>query len=430
MLGWELPPYNSGGLGVVCHQLCKALVKRHDIDVEFVLPYSADHGIDFMDITHASPQGVTSILQSGIAYDSYKYTFQDGHEEWVDIYGQQQMYEKAVARIVSDRVADNESFDIIHAHDWLTFRAGLKARHISGKPLILHVHSIESDRAGGNGGNPLVAEIESTAFHLADRIVAVSQHTKNMIARDYDIPADKIDVVHNSIEKPEKRGKADTQVADAMSDQNMYSYLAALKANGWHVVVNVGRLTVQKGLPNFLRAAQSVVHKSPKTMFLVVGSGEQYHELLALSASLGIGSNVLFTGFQRGQAWRDAFAIGDLFVMPSVSEPFGLTPLEAIQYGTPSLISKQSGVSEVLMNCLKVDFWDITEMANQITAAIDNPPLRTELVNNMRREYDNLSWEASVDKLEAIYRQHLDRVKRGGRDMNGGLTRQFAGATA
>ncbi len=423
MLGWELPPYNSGGLGVVCHQLCKALVKRRDIDIEFVLPYSADHGIDFMEITHASPQGVISILQSGIAYDSYKYVYQDGHEEWVDIYGQQQMYEKAVAQLV-----EQKTFDIIHAHDWLTFRAGLRARHISGKPLILHVHSIESDRAGGGGGNPLVAEIESTAFMLADRIIAVSQHTKNMIVRDYDIPADKVDVVHNSIEKPEKAANIVADTLRSVSDNNMYSYLAVLKANGWHVVVNVGRLTIQKGLPNFLRAAQSVVHKSPKTMFLIVGSGEQYHELLALSASLGIGANVLFTGFQRGQAWRDAFAIGDLFVMPSVSEPFGLTPLEAIQYGTPSLISKQSGVSEVLMNCLKVDFWDITEMANQITAAIDNPPLRTELVNNMRREYDNLSWEASVDKLEKIYHEHSNRVKHGGKSDD--LTRQFAGAVA
>jgi glycosyltransferase involved in cell wall biosynthesis len=186
----------------------------------------------------------------------------------------------------------------------------------------------------------------------------------------------------------------------------MYTYLTALKATGWRVVVSVGRLTVMKGLPNLLKAARLVVQKSPKTMFVIVGSGEQYHELVALSATLGIGANVLFTGFQRGQAWRDAFAIGDLFVMPSVSEPFGLTPLEAIMYGTPSLISKQSGVSEVLQNCLKVDFWDIDEMANKMVAAVDNPPLRSELVSNMRREYDRLSWDASVDKLQSIYRQH------------------------
>jgi glycogen(starch) synthase len=392
MLGWELPPHNSGGLGVVCHQLCKALAKR-DVDIEFVLPYSAKHDADFMTVTHAHPQGVTEILKSGIAYDSYKYVYSDGREEWVDLYGQVRMYEQAVSRMVGQK-----SFDIIHAHDWLTFRAGLRAKMLTGRPLIVHVHSVESDRAGGNGGNQLVREIEELGFMMADRIIAVSQHTKDTIIRDYAIPADKIDVVHNSIEKG---------AMPVLSDHNVYTYLQALKGAGWKVVVNVGRLTVQKGLPNLMKAAQKVVSKSPKTMFLIVGSGEQYYELMEQAAALGIGANVVFTGFQRGQAWRDAFAVGDLFVMPSVSEPFGLTPLEAIQYGTPSLISKQSGVSEVLTNCLKIDFWDIDEMANQIAAAVDNSPLREELRNNMLREYDRLSWEPSIDKLHGIYQHHL-----------------------
>lgn len=398
MLGWELPPHNSGGLGVACHQLCKALSKK-DIDIEFILPYSAEHNISFMEVTAAHPQGVAEVVKAGIAYDSFKYVYENGNEEWVDLYGQQQLYEHAVAKLVEDKI-----FDIIHAHDWLTFRAGLRARQLSGKPLIVHVHSIESDRAGGNGGNPLVREIESMGLLMADRIVAVSQHTKDAIVRDYHIPADKIDVVHNSIEKNDDI---------AVSEQNMYTYLAALKSRGYKVVVNVGRLTIQKGLPNLLRAAQLVVQKEPKTMFLIVGDGEQYHELMELAASLGIGANVLFTGFQRGQRWRDAFAIGDLFVMPSISEPFGLTPLEAIQYGTPSLISKQSGVSEVIRNCLKVDFWDIDEMANQIIAAVRYDELRQEMLDNMLREYDRLSWDKSVDKLFAIYQRHVARAKKG-----------------
>lgn len=392
MLGWELPPHNSGGLGVACQQLCKALSKKN-VDIEFVLPYEARHDADFMTVTAAHPQGVVEVLKSGIAYDSYKYTYSDGREEWVDLYGQQQLYEHAVAR-----VADETEFDIIHAHDWLTFRAGLRARQLSGKPLILHVHSIESDRAGGNGGNPLVREIESTGLLMADRVVAVSQHTKDAIVREYQIPADKIEVVHNSLEKT---------ALPQLADRNIYAYLATLKRHGYKVVLNVGRLTVQKGLPNLLRAAQLVVRKQPKTMFLIVGSGEQYHELMEMAAELGIGANVLFAGFQRGQAWRDAFAIGDLFVMPSVSEPFGLTPLEAIQYGTPSLISKQSGVSEVLQNCLKVDFWDIQEMANQITSVLQHQPLHDELRDNMTREYDRLSWSSSVDKLFGIYQKHI-----------------------
>jgi glycosyltransferase involved in cell wall biosynthesis len=400
MLGWELPPHNSGGLGVVCHQLCKALTRR-DIAVEFVLPYTAnDHVSDFMQVTHACPQDVVEVFQSGGSYDSFLYKLAGGNEEAVGFYQQIKSYEEAVAKI-----AQQTTFDIIHAHDWMTFRAGLRARQVSGKPLILHVHSVESDRAGGLGGNPLVREIEELGLMLADRIIAVSQHTKNIIMRDYGIPGDKIEVVHNSIEKADM---------PTLSDHNVYVYLQTLKANGWKVVVNVGRVTIQKGLPNLLLAAQHVVRKSPKTMFLIVGNGEQLEELIELAASLGIGSNVLFAGFQRGQPWRDAFVIGDLFVMPSISEPFGLTPLEAIQYGTPSLISKQSGVSEVIHSCLKVDFWDVDEMANQIASAVDNTPLREELRISLLKEYDGLSWDASVDKLHGIYRQHTDAVRSAG----------------
>lgn len=263
MLGWELPPHNSGGLGVACHQLCKALARKN-VDIEFVLPYTAEHNIDFMTVTAAHPQGVTAVWHAGIAYDSYKYVYDNGTEEWVDIFGQQSLFEHAVARIAGER-----KFDIIHAHDWLTFRAGLRAREVSGRPLIVHMHSVESDRAGGGRGNPLVREIEATAMMFADRVIAVSQHTKNVIVSDYNIPADKIDVVHNSIEKT---------LQIALSDSNVYTYLTALKQHGWHVVTNVGRLTLQKGLPNLLRAAQMVVQKEPKTMFLLVGDGEQYRE--------------------------------------------------------------------------------------------------------------------------------------------------------
>ncbi len=392
MLGWELPPHNSGGLGIACYQLCKALSKQ-DLDIEFVLPYEADHGIDFMDITAAHPQGVTTVIRSGIAYDSYKYILADGTEEWLNIHDQQQLYEHAVARIVEEK-----EFDIVHAHDWLTFRAALRVKELKNCPIILHVHSLESDRSGSQHGNPLVREIEEVSLHLADRIIAVSEHTKRTIVLDYGVPADKIEVVHNSIE---------AQGASPLDGQNAYRYLTAMKSYGYRVVVNVGRLTIQKGLPNLLRAAKAVIEHEPKTLFLIVGSGEQYYELLDLAAELGIGANVLFTDFQRGKNWRDAFAIGDLFVMPSVSEPFGLTPLEAVGYGTPVLVTKQSGVSEVLKNCLKVDFWDIDEMANNITAVMQNDPLRDELWQNAYREYQQMSWEGASDKIKNLYDQHL-----------------------
>jgi len=393
MLGWELPPHNSGGLGTACLQLCRSLSKR-DLDIEFVVPYQADHGIDFMTITAAQPQGVASVVRSGIAYDSYKYIKDDGSEEWLNIYDQQELYEKAVGQMIAGR-----EFDLVHAHDWLTFRAAMRVKEQRGCPIILHVHSVESDRAGGSRGNPLVHEIEELALHMADRVIAVSQHTKNCIVRDYGVPADKIEVVHNSIE-------ADS--LEPPSGENTYRYLAAMRQAGYRVVVNVGRLTVQKGLPNLLRAAREVIYRAPKTLFLIVGSGEQYYELIELAANLGIGQNVLFTDFQRGKRLRDAFAAGDLFVMPSVSEPFGLTPLEAIGYGnTPALVSRQSGVSEVLKNCLKVDFWDTAEMANQITAVMQNDALRDTLLEGAQAEYRQLSWEQASDKIVNVYRQHL-----------------------
>jgi glycogen synthase len=390
MLGWELPPHNSGGLGVACYQLCKSLATK-GADIEFVLPYEAVHDVDFMKVTAALPQTVLSAHQAGQAYDSVKYVSADGQVQWYDIFGQQQLYEQAV-----ERMLDSQVFDVIHAHDWLTFRAGLKAKQRTGLPLILHVHSLERDRAGGEDGNPLVREIEAMCMQMADQVVAISKLTKDAIVHDYGIPADKIVVLHNSID--------DSQLEE-LDAHNSYEYLSLMRTNGYHVVTNVGRLTLQKGLTNFLRAAHEVIERLPKTLFLIVGSGEQYHELIELAAELGIGRNVIFTGFQRGKPWRDAFAIADLFVMPSISEPFGLTPLEAIYYGTPSLISKQSGVGEVLHNCLRADFWDVHEMANQIAAVISQPVLRDELRDNAEKELKRLTWDTTASKLVDIYRQ-------------------------
>ncbi len=390
MLGWELPPHNSGGLGVACYQLCKALSAK-DVDIEFILPYQADHDIDFMDITAASPQGAEEVFLSfGDAYDSRNYIVGGGQPT---IHDHQQLYERSVAQLVGSR-----HVDIVHAHDWLTFRAALKVKQLKGCPLILHVHSVESDRAGSPDGNPLVKEVEQLSMHLADQIIAVSRHTKDKIVEDYGVPAGKIEVVHNSIDRSD---------FTPLDPENSYHYLTLMKRLGYKVVVNVGRLTIQKGLPNFLRAAKEVKAREPKTLFLIVGSGEQYHELIAESAGLGIGGSVLFADFQRGKRWRDAFAIGDLFVMPSVSEPFGLTPLEAVGYGTPALISKQSGVSEVLANCLKVDYWDVNEMANKMLAALWHEPLRTELIKGAAREYEGLSWAHVGDKIIELYESNL-----------------------
>lgn len=395
MLGWELPPYNSGGLGIACYQMCKALSKQA-VDIEFILPYRAEHNADFMKVTAAHQQTAAAFAQSGNAYDSQSYASGNGASPHLNLFEQQRGYEQAVVKLV-----DSREFDIVHAHDWLTFRAALRVKEMRGCPVILHVHSVESDRSGSRHGNPLVRDIEYISLQAADRIIAVSQRTKDAIMQDYGIPADKIEVIHNSIEPGD---------LTPLDPNNAYRYITLMKSLGYRVVVNVGRLTIQKGLPNLLRAAQKVVQHRPKTLFLIVGSGEQYFELLELAAELGIGPNVIFADFQRGKRWRDAFSIGDLFVMPSVSEPFGLTPLEAVAYGTPVLLSKQSGVSEVLRNCLKVDYWDIDEMANQIAAVMQSDALRDELAANSHQELERLSWDDVGEQVHRLYNEQTTEL--------------------
>lgn len=397
MLGWELPPHNSGGLGIACYELTQALAKT-GVDIEFILPYEPKADYPFMKVHSAIPEDLQEIVYSSAAYDSSQYTYTDGRTEWHGIHGQQHLYEQAVGGLV-----DKLEFDVIHAHDWLTFRAALKAKAKSGKPLILHVHSLESDRAGGGHGNPIVREIEYMSLMLADRVIAISEHTKRCIVRDYAIPEEKIDVVHNSV---------NSDIFETVNEENTYQYLRQMQSRGYRVVVNAGRLTVQKGLPNLLRSAKEVVDRFPKALFLIVGTGEQDYELMELAAELGILPNVIFTGFQRGKALRDSFCVGDLFVMPSISEPFGLTPLEAASCKTASLISKQSGVAEVLRNCLKIDFWDTQEMASQIVNVLENDALRDELSEQVYEEYLLMSWEDSAQKLLRTYQYHVSEYSR------------------
>ncbi len=395
MLGWELPPHNSGGLGVACYQLCQAL-SNSGSDIDFILPYDAEHNIDFMKITPALPGGVDKIETLQGAYQSYLYTYTDGSTENVGLFDQYERYAAGVEKILK-----LGEYDVIHAHDWLTFRGAIRAKMATGKPLFVHIHATEYDRSGGKRGHPMVEEIEYAGMMLADRIIAVSQATKNTIVNHYGISPDKIDVVHNNI---------DPDYYEKHAGPNAYSYLEQLKSQGWQIVTNIGRLTVQKGLYNFLLAAREVVARAPKTIFLVVGSGEQLYELIEHAAGLGIGKNVMFVDFQRGKNLADAFKVSDLFVMPSISEPFGLTPLEAVYYGTPVLVSKQSGVAEVLSNCLKVDYWDVNEMANQITSVVLHGGLRESLREGSAAELRQMSWNNSARKLQEIYGRVMEAV--------------------
>lgn len=393
MLGWELPPHNSGGLGVACYKLCKGL-SNMGADIEFIIPYEGDYDTSFMNVTPSSSIHFDKVVDKVFPYNSQDFEYTNSFERHINISGELRNYEQSVAKLV-----EVSEFDVIHAHDWLTFRAALLAKEISGKPLILHVHSVERDRSGGTYGNPLVREIEDTVMHLADSIIAVSNKTKQDIMDDYRIPADKISVVYNSI-------GAEDIYADQISE-NSYKYLTTMRQLGYKVVVNVGRLTIQKGLPNLLYAAKEVLKRAPETIFLFVGDGEMYYELIELGAQLGISKNVLFAGFQRGKKWRDAYQVSDLFVMPSISEPFGITPLEATGYHVPSIVSKQSGVTEILRNCLKVDYWDVNELANQITAVVQNDSLAEELSNNAYKEYQKLSWENSAKDILSIYNKKV-----------------------
>jgi glycogen(starch) synthase len=394
MLGWELPPHNSGGLGVACYYLSKALALR-GAQIDFVVPYDAPHpDTEFMTVHSATT--LDPLHRNGLmgAYDS-KYVRQRGLDDAdvndpADMRGVQKRYVRFVEKLVRRKKPD-----IIHAHDWLTLEAGMRAKEISGAPLVAHVHATEFDRSGLQGGNPLVHDIEYQGLMMADRIIAVSHLTKSIIMQRYGIPADKIDVIHNTVDV--------TSLGKYHYDQRTYRYLEELKKEGYTVVSTVTRFTVQKGLTHFVRAAARASEKYDKLAFLLAGDGEQRDELIALSAQLGIADKVFFTGFVRGKQWRDAYNVADIFVMSSVSEPFGLTALEAAHHDNALIISRQSGVGEVLRSIFRYDFWDVDALADQMVGIATSPSLRGELQRNVKREYARLSWQEVAAKCLRLY---------------------------
>jgi len=395
MLGWELPPHYTGGMGVVCYQLCQHLAKS-GVDIEFILPFTADYSdIGFMKVNPALPYGVDQVLRQdgGGTYDSQYFTYMDGkgNKRGANMNEHQKHYSDYVLKLVK-----YGEYDVIHAHDWLTLRAGIAAKQASGIPLIAHIHATEYDRAGGRPGNPLIHEIEYIGLRLADKIITVSQATKQSVIDNYGIDASKISVIHNAL---------DFNPAEMYEQGSLYPYIVKMKQKGFKIVLGAGRLTIQKGFVNLLTAMKEVIYRNPNTILLLIGGGELYNEKIAKAADLGISKNVIIVGYLNGtgKAWRDAFKLADLFVMPSISEPFGLTPFEAIAFGAPVLMTKQSGASEVLNNVLKVDFWDIDEMANQICAVVSSEGLATTLYDNARREVELLTWAPSIDKLLSIY---------------------------
>lgn len=403
MLGWELPPHNSGGLGVACYYLARSLA-LDGVSIDFVVPYTAEHpDIDFMNIRPAIP--LTPLERYGLgAYDSktvYKRLSEADAGDLKDMRGVQKRYVRFVESIL-DR---GETFDAIHAHDWLTMEAGIRAKEIQpDTPLIVHVHATEFDRSGTDSGNPIVHEIEYQGLMMADRIIAVSNITKNIIVHKYGIPADKVEVAHNGF-NPESLD------ASYQYDMRTYSYLEALKSEGFTIVSTITRFTVQKGLTQLMRAAARASEKYDKLAFLFAGDGEQRDELIRLAAELGISDKVFFTGFVRGKQWRDAYSVSDVFVMSSVSEPFGLTALEAAHHDNALIISRQSGVGEVLHSIFRYDFWDVDALADRIVGIASSPALKQSLKDNVKREYARISWNDVAKICMRVYEETTTHKK-------------------
>jgi len=422
MLGWEFPPFISGGLGTACYGLTKAM-GRLGINVTFVLPKIVDSQyathvklvspdsqmsasiLKFSELKNVAFRTINSPLQPystpGVYQQRIKENLRQKHggsvsatstvfggvEYSSDMYGEVHRYAAVAAQL-----AGNEQFDIVHAHDWMTYPAGIAVSAMSGKPLIVHVHSTEFDRSGENI-NQMIYDIEREGLHTADKIITVSYFTRNTIISRYGISGEKVEVVHNGVERNGNWSLAETGID---KDEK--------------IVLFLGRITMQKGPEYFLQAAKKVLEVMDNVKFVMAGSGDLMYRAVEMAAGLGIGRKVLFTGFLRGEDVRKIYQMADLYVMPSVSEPFGIAPLEALENDVPVIISKQSGVSEVLKHALKVDFWDVNEIANKIVAVLKHPPLEVTLRNYGSFEVRRLRWKDSARKCAKIYEEALVAV--------------------
>ena len=276
--------------------------------------------------------------------------------------------------------------DVIHAHDWMTYPAGMLAKQLTGKPLVVHIHALESDRSGHNV-NQAIADLERAGMEAADKVIAVSHYTKELVMRDYGIPDSKIVVVHNAVSR---------------SDISRTCPLPPLCAHEKRVLF-MGRITYQKGPDYFVEAARLVLDRLPHTRFIMAGSGDMLPNMVRRVGQLRMGSRFHFTGFLKNEDVDRMYAMSDVYVMPSVSEPFGIAPLEAMACDVPVIVSRQSGVVEVLRNAIRVDFWDVREMANKICALLTYPVLAAEEVRNCREELKHIRWENAASKIRAVY---------------------------
>ncbi len=401
MLGWEFPPYISGGLGTACYGLTKAM-GRMGMDVTFLLPRMGPVRLvggqeilesDFPHVRlRAVPSGLLAYGRYGNPRTRHATSRAGSHEEASPApYGPNicEEVQKYALRVM--KIAESEQYDVIHAHDWMTFPAGIALSAHSGKPLVVQVHSTEFDRSGEHV-NQYVYDIERHGMHAAAKVITVSNYTRNIVVNRYGVAPEKVEVVYNGIDFNETAASAS----------------AAPSGTGDKVVLFLGRITMQKGPEYFLYAAKRVLEKEKNVKFIMAGDGDRLYGTIDLAAWLGIGHRVFFTRFLRGQDVARVYRMADLYVMPSVSEPFGIAPLEALQYNVPVLISKTSGIAEAFRNALKVDFWDINEMANKIVAVLRHPPLQETLRTNGRQEALRFRWEDSAARVNEVYHRVLN----------------------
>jgi len=380
MFGWEFPPFKSGGLGTACHDLTKGL-SSFRTKVTFVMPVkpNSTNSVDFVDLVGVDAQIVESTLT---AYAQPSENLNNDDVYGGDLFSEVERYAK-----LGSKLAKKFKHDVIHVHDWMTYKAGILAKKLSGKPLVVHLHATEYDRTA-DAPHPHVEFLEKQGLEQADMIITNSNFSKNNIIKCYDIDPDKIKVVHWGINQ----------------DNPAYSLNFSSELNSSNkIVLFLGRLTVQKGCDYFLQAAKKVLQFEKNAKFVVVGSGAMMHQLISQAHELGIDENVIFTGALKGDDVHKAFQMADVFAMPSVSEPFGLVALESLINGTPIIVSRQSGASEVLKNCFKVDFWDIDKLTDKIVSVIRYPALKRELKRNGYKEVLSHDIYKPAKKIQDIY---------------------------
>ncbi len=415
MFGWEFPPHILGGLGTASYGLTKGMWECGDMDITFVIPKPfGDEDKSFAKIIGASQ---TPVVWKDVTYDyvesrigkvmapeeyfrlrdhiyadfNYMRTNDLGCIEFSGRYPDNLLEEINTYSIVAGVIARTEEFDVIHSHDWLTYPAGIHAKQVTGKPLVIHVHATDYDRSRGNV-NPTVFNIERDGMIHADHIITVSNLTRQTVIEKYGIDPAKVTTVHNAVVP--------------LSEDLLNAKAPKPKEK---VVTFLGRITMQKGPEYFVEAAAKVLKNNHNVRFVMAGSGDMMDKMITLAAERGIADRFHFPGFQKGKQVYEMLSASDVYVMPSVSEPFGISPLEAMQMGVPSIISKQSGCAEILDNVIKTDYWDIDAMADAINSIVTNQALYEQLKEDGLAEVARITWDKAGKKVIDIYNKVLNR---------------------